>query len=387
MFEHLQFKKHWTLTTKSLLLLGQCEAYVDAISNTPILPKHRDELFQVSLIKGAQATTAIEGNTLTEKEVRDIVIEEKHMPPSKEYQELEVKNIINALNMIGTDVMNRNKCNLLSPDLIRRFHEMVGRGLNEHFDAEPGRFRSDSRVVGTYKGPDYREVPKLIQQYCDWLRKDFHYENGQSFSDTVIEAIVAHVYLEWIHPFGDGNGRTGRLLEFYILLRGGLPDIASHILSNHYNLTRSDYYRHFDIARQERDLTKFIEYALLGFRDGLKETLQIIHESQFEITWSKYVYDTFSGRRLTNRNVFNRQRNLALSIVSFSEALTPEKIVLITPETARDYAKIQKRTVIKDLRELVDMGILIETGKNQFEANKGVIWNLVAAKKEKNNQE
>jgi len=41
-----------------------------------------------------------------------------------------------------------------------------------------------------------------------------------------------------IHPFGDSNGRTARLIEFYILLRAGLPDMVSHILSNHYNDTR-----------------------------------------------------------------------------------------------------------------------------------------------------
>src|SRR5690606_32617625 len=152
--------------------------------------------------------------------------------------------------------------------------------LGDHFDANPGRFRNDSRVVGKYRCPDYRDVPELIKKYCEWLQREFHYQHGQSFCDTVIQAIVAHIYLEWIHPFGDGNGRTGRLIEFYILLRGGFPNIASHILSNHYNQTRSEYYRHFDSARERRDLTSFIEYALLGFRDGLKETLQIIQESQ-----------------------------------------------------------------------------------------------------------
>ena len=71
----------------------------------------------------------------------------------------------------------------------------------------------------------------------------------QSFQDPVIQAIVAHVYIAMIHPFGDGNGRTARLIEFYILLRAGLPDMASHILSNHYNDTRQEYYRRLDQMR------------------------------------------------------------------------------------------------------------------------------------------
>ncbi|NJN71060.1 MAG: hypothetical protein HC801_12855, partial [Nitrospira sp.] len=84
----------------------------------------------------------------------------------------------------------------------------------------------------------------LFDRFCEWLKKEFCFDSGsQSFEDAVIQAIVTHVYLEWIHPFGDGNGRTGRLLEFYILLRAGNPDISSHILSNFYNETRAEYYR------------------------------------------------------------------------------------------------------------------------------------------------
>lgn len=381
MFRHLQFKKIWELTSKSYSLLGQCEAYVDAISNTPILPKHRSELLQVALVKGAQATTAIEGNTLSEEEIEKI-FDGSHLPPSKEYQEHEVKNIIDAFNVLLNEVISNDRNDLITQDLIRRFHEMVGRGLGENFDAEPGRFRSDSRVVGRYRCPDYRDVPDLINQYCKWLRSEFHYENGQTFGDTVIQAIVAHINLEWIHPFGDGNGRTGRLLEFYILLRGGLPDIASHILSNHYNQTRPEYYRHFDDARHKCDLTSFIEYALLGFRDGLKETLQVIHKSQFEVTWSKYVYDAFKKRKMTNKRVFNRQRNLALSI-PHNKSFTVSEIILATPEIARDYANIQRRTVLSDLNLLVDMKVLTKQGSGEFRANREVIWQLVAAKKER----
>ena len=76
-----------------------------------------------------------------------------------------------------------------------------------------------------------------------------------------------HVYIAMIHSFGDGNGRTVRLIEFYILLRAGLPDIASHILSNHYNDTRQEYYRQIDLCIRERDLSGFVRYVVQGFRD------------------------------------------------------------------------------------------------------------------------
>lgn len=55
---------------------------------------------------------------------------------------------------------------------------------------------------------------------------------------AIFKAVVAHLYLAWIHPVGDGNGRTARLVEFQILLSSGVPSPAAHLLSNHYNQTR-----------------------------------------------------------------------------------------------------------------------------------------------------
>ena len=64
------------------------------------------------------------------------------------------------------------------------------------------------------------------------------------------------------HPFGDGNGRTGRLLELAILLEAGLPQPVCHLLSNHYNLTRASYYREPDRGSRTSDgIYGFIAYA------------------------------------------------------------------------------------------------------------------------------
>ena len=66
----------------------------------------------------------------------------------------------------------------------------------------------------------------------------------------ILSAILAHLYLAWIHPFGDGNGRSARLLEFGVLLTGRVPTVAAHLLANFYNDTRSEYYRQLRIASE-----------------------------------------------------------------------------------------------------------------------------------------
>lgn len=104
-----------------------------------------------------------------------------------------------------------------------------------------------------------------------------------------------------IHPFGDGNGRTARLIEFTILLRAGLPDMASHILSNHYNDTRQEYYRRLDLCVRERELSGFVRYAVLGFRDGLKGVFDIVQANLLEMSWHKFIYDTLDSKKATGK--------------------------------------------------------------------------------------
>lgn len=65
---HLKFKKNWSLTQDIVFHLGQCDSLIRAISSLPLQPNHKEQLLSVSLIKGAIATTAIEGNTLTEED-------------------------------------------------------------------------------------------------------------------------------------------------------------------------------------------------------------------------------------------------------------------------------------------------------------------------------
>ena len=72
-YPHLQFRQHWEISATAQRRIGQCEGFVSAISGTPIRPEHHEQLLKVALVKGAMATTAIEGNTLTEEEVERVM--------------------------------------------------------------------------------------------------------------------------------------------------------------------------------------------------------------------------------------------------------------------------------------------------------------------------
>ena len=207
---------------------------------------------------------------------------------------------------------------------------------------------------------------------CAWLRDGFPGVGDEStLASALIQAIVAHVYLEWIHPFGDGNGRTGRLLEFYILLRAGHPDIASHVLSNFYNLTRPEYYRQLRLATQARSLTAFIDYAVEGFRDGLRETLATVQRSQLETAWRSFVHERFGRLPHRKTSVLKRRRDLMLAI-PLEGSFTTEEIALLDPRTARIYGALSDRTLRRDLAVLVETNLLAKSDRRFF-ANAGVL--------------
>ncbi|PJZ66682.1 cell filamentation protein Fic [Leptospira wolffii] len=379
---HISFKPTWTIGADTIHALGQCEAFIYTLSETPIFPNYRRKLLNVSLVKGAQSTTAIEGNTLSEEEINQLV-EGKELPPSKEYQAQEVKNILEAFNSILARVVNGDS-QLLSPEFIKDLHTKVGKNLGTIFRAIPGQFRKENVFVGHYKPPDHQEIDSLMKNFCTWMKEYFHFERGQSFPEVVIQSIVSHVYIAWIHPFGDGNGRTARLLEFYILLRAGNPDFASHILSNFYNETRPEYYAHLDKSTKTGDLSEFIAYAVKGYLDGLKKVVATINKSQVEVFWRGYIHDTFNNETLTAKNetVNKRRRNLVLSM-PYDRPVPKQEVTLLTRELALVYRELSDKTVDRDLQELLRLELITEVGSNEFRINQNILKKALPKKARK----
>ena len=376
-YPHIKFERMWDSTPSLYYMLGECNSLIKAITNTAIRPEYLKSLHSIALNKGAQATTAIEGNTLTIEDIEKIQQGNK-LPPSKQYLQIEVENILEAFNTILKKVIINKETILINAELIKYFHKMVGKNLGEHFQAIPGRFRTTNVIVGSYKAPEHQDVESLIDNLCIWLRKEFHFEKNQSFIEAVLQSIITHIYIAWIHPFSDGNGRTARLLEFYLLLRAGVPDIASHVLSNFYNITRSEYYRQIENATNKRDMTEFISYAIQGFRDGLDEVLETIQENQLLITWRNYIYWIFENKMTVGktRQANKRRRNLVLEI-PYDKYLSADEILNYKAWIVKEYASLSARSFQRDLDDIIELGLL-EKNKDGYRAKIEVLKKFMA---------
>lgn len=356
------------------MLLGEARSKCEHLAGTPLKPEVARHLWEVTLIKGAMATTAIEGNTLTEEQVKGIFDGTYKAPPSRAYQEREVKNVIEALVDIDQQIMTGDKP-VLTLDLICEYNRRVLDGLELEEGVVPGEVRTYSVGVPGYVGAPAEDCEFLLGQLSEWLEGPT-FENADpeiGFALTLARAMYAHLYIAWIHPFGDGNGRTARLVEFAVLARSGMvPLPAAHLLSNHYNLTRDRYYS--ELARASRtggDTRGFVAYAVQGFIDGIREQIGQVRDQQFHVAWINYVHEVMG--RYPSTKARDRQREVVLTIGP-GQIVTREEITVLSPKLVRAYHAAGPRTLSRDLNRLLDAGLLFQVGPDEFRLNDIVIY-------------
>jgi Fic family protein len=349
--------------------LGEARSKCSHLSQVPLPEPYAEQLHQLSLAKGVHATTAIEGNTLTEEEVRAIIAE-RPPPEAEDYQVREAENVIDAYNWVLGE-LRAGRRPRLTPELIANFNRRVLTGLDGlETHVIPGEYRHDSVVVSTYRAPDWQECPALVAQMCEWLNgPSFTGDSPMRIPTAVIRASLAHLYLAWIHPFGDGNGRTARLCEYLVLVTSGVPTSAAHLISNHCNKTRDEYYRQLRYASESGgDVTQFLEYCADGLVAGLEEQLDWIYDRQFRLTWQEHVSEQVTGRDPEMRD----RRRLIAEALLFEAPVAKREIPRLTPELAVVYATCGPKTLSRDLNALVSAGLL-RVGTDGYEANSDVL--------------
>jgi Fic family protein len=366
-------------TTRSLppeiwMSLGEAMSKCQHLAGVPLKPAAALNLASVYLARGVQATTAIEGNTLSDAEVKAIVaVGSAKVPESRAYLEREVQNVLRAVREIDDSLRDGARLPITA-DRLKYLNHVVLDGIPDKPEVQPGEFRQHSVAVGPYLAPPWESVVDLVERFVQWLNelrstvtKDSRPEDR--FVNAVLAAVLAHLYIAWIHPFGNGNGRVARLIEVQILSESGVvPIVATNLLSDHYNKTRSAYYLALDEA--QRDVNRFVGYAVRGFVDELRAQIETVRQENLAIHWESYVHEIFRSKPSTEAR--DRQRELALSLKQ-DITVHPEEVADINTSLARRYAVCGPRTPARDLNDLVKMGLARRAGSRSYVANRELI--------------
>lgn len=211
-------------------LIKRIEKKKEALHNMRPLPaiavKKLREQFELEMTYNSNA---IEGNSLTLKETFLVVSEGITIKGKPLKDHLEAKNHTEALSFVF-DLIDRDKRHTFSEHLIRTLHQLVVLDTEKEW---AGKYRtSNVLITGTdHKPPEAIQVPTLMCDLIDWLRKE------KAKLHPVLLSALLHHRMVHIHPFFDGNGRTARLAMNVFLLQNGYPLVI--ILKN----DRKKYYR------------------------------------------------------------------------------------------------------------------------------------------------
>jgi Fic family protein len=192
-------------------------------------------------------SNAIENSTLSLEETEKILlnIELERYIESREIHE--ARNLARVMEYLEEKASQRE----FTTELVLLLHKML---LSNIDDTIAGRFRQDKEWVriGSYIAPDPKDVPKLI---TDWLTT----YKADSTSHVISRVARLHLEFEHIHPFCDGNGRIGRVLNNYVLLKEGYVPI------NIVFTDRAQYYeafKEYDRKQSTSVMEKIIGRAL-----------------------------------------------------------------------------------------------------------------------------
>ena len=154
-------------------LLGQAVARCRQIAEAALPPLEAAEMYRLYLSRGARATTAIEGNTLSEAQVRARLEGQLELPLSQEYLGREVDNILESCDAIWQEIIG-GRSPRLSPELLADYNRRVLAGLEEHLDEGviAGEIPHHRVAVGGYQGAPRGDCAYLLDRLCAWLEQD-----------------------------------------------------------------------------------------------------------------------------------------------------------------------------------------------------------------------
>ena len=152
-----------------------------------------------------------------------------------------------------------------------------------------------------YEPPSPEQLPALMDELVNWIHAADS-PTGDAL-DPLVRMAVMHHQFETIHPFYDGNGRTGRILNILFLVRAGLLDSPILYLSRYISQTKADYYRELQAVRDSGDWEGWLLYLLHGVAVTARHTTVLVE--QIARLLQKHKHDIRARYRFYSQDLIN----------------------------------------------------------------------------------
>jgi len=240
-------------------------------------------------------SNAIENSTLTLKETEKILLEMEVSRDVSVREVYEAKNLSRVINYIR----EKSKEKEIDKELILLLHQMLIGGINDEF---AGRFRKTGEYVrvGTHVAPAPEKIVSMIEEILNYYTNSL----DKYFLDKIAKF---HLDFETIHPFCDGNGRIGRVLMNYQLLRLGLPMIIIR------DKEKAQYYKSFGDYRYQENSKTMEKVLSLALMESLHKRIaylkgdEIVKLSEYAKKNSESVHALLNAARRQNIPAFREK--------------------------------------------------------------------------------
>jgi Fic family protein len=324
----VSYQPQFTITPALLARVEQIAALRERIQSATVEVAWIPALQKDTRTRNTHSSTAIEGNPLTLEQVR-AVEEGREIPAVAARARREVLNYFAALRFVE----RQKAAPKISHDEILQLHKIIAGDVMDQGMA--GRYRSIAVRVGRHVPPPPQDVSGLMFELLSWWNQE-----AVRLSPVLSSAIV-HYRFEAIHPFADGNGRTGRALAIWELYRRGFDTHHIFSVDEFYWEDRPRYYAALEAVRREGgDLTGWLEYAA----EGLQLTLERVGTRVLKFSAS-------AGRM---KLVLRPRQEQLLQLLRDHNSMTPQEIW--------DALGMTKQGAMKLMQPLLDAGLVQRVG-------------------------
>lgn len=254
----------FSLTPSIVRHLQTIERVRETVRMTILPPAAAERLRIQAQIRSTHYSTRIEGNRLTLKET-EMVIQHREKFPGRERDVKEVERYYQALQQVEKWAEGKQK---ITEERIRKMHATLY--SSRRSKATP--YRDGQNVIRQSSGeiiympPEAKDVPKLMKELTTWVH------SSKEELPIPVVAGITHYQFETIHPFYDGNGRTGRMLTTWILYQGGydlgkfysLEEFYVEDLQGYYEALVTHPHHNYYFGRDQADITSWLDYFLKG---------------------------------------------------------------------------------------------------------------------------
>ncbi|OGE26116.1 hypothetical protein A3C26_00165 [Candidatus Daviesbacteria bacterium RIFCSPHIGHO2_02_FULL_39_12] len=347
------FIPKYTITNKILKNVGIVEAAREVIMNAPLVPAWEAKFRKEAIERTIHHGTHLEGNPLSEDQVKDILDGQEVTARDRDVQEIiNYRNVLKFIDAVQTQIGSSNAYNFTIETMLEIHRLTTEKILSSE---SSGKFRVRQVVIKntktdqiSYTPPPAVEVPFLIEDLVNWINSD---EARQIH--PVLKAGIIHYEIARIHPFVDGNGRVSRAVATLVMFLDSYDIRKFFSFEEYFDENPMQYYltlqavsNQLVLDTHERDLTPWLEY----FIEGVAIELNKVKEKVQRISVDVRVKD-----KLGEQVMLNERQMAIMEFLHRYKSMQNKDFRKIFPEFSDD-------TVLREMKFLKQKGLIKKLG-------------------------